>query len=76
MRRRGPGRSNQRARSAGPGSSPDSLGTVLDTEVPAARRFLAGLVAGALVGAAIAGSSLLRRLRDRGSEPDEDPDRP
>lgn len=39
------------------------LAELLGGETPRSRRFLQGLVAGALVGAAIAGSSLLRRRR-------------
>ena len=39
------------------------LAELLAGETPASRRFLRGLLAGALVGAAVAGSSLLRRRR-------------
>ena len=39
------------------------LAELLAGETPRSRRFLQGLIAGAIVGAAIAGSSLLRRRR-------------
>jgi len=39
------------------------LAELLGGETPGSRRFLRGLAVGALVGAALAGSSLLRRRR-------------
>jgi hypothetical protein len=54
-------------RPAGPrplGSLSD-LAELLGGETPRSRRFLGGVVVGALVGAALAGSALLRRGRDR-----------
>ena len=40
----------------------DALSELLGGESPRSRRFLGGLVAGALVGAAIAGSTIWRRI--------------
>lgn len=45
------------------------LAELLGGETPASKRFLRGLAVGALVGAAFAGSSLLRRRR-HSSPPD------
>ena len=45
-----------------PGGLAD-LGELLGGESDRSRRFLGGLIAGALVGAALAGSTLLRRRR-------------
>jgi hypothetical protein len=46
------------------------LADLLGGESPASRRFLGGLVMGALVGAAIAGSTLWRRRSRNGREGD------
>jgi len=54
-------------RSTGPrplGSSLGDLAELLGGDTQRSRRFLGGLIAGALVGAAIAGTTLLRRHRD------------
>jgi hypothetical protein len=56
-----------------PGRDPRPLGGLADLadllggESDRSRRFLGGLIAGALVGAAVAGAALVRRRRD-GSE--------
>jgi hypothetical protein len=53
-----------------PGHDPRPLGGLADLadllggESDRSRRFLGGLIAGALVGAAVAGAALLRRRRD------------
>lgn len=47
------------------------LAALLAGETPRSRRFLGGLVAGALVGAAIAGSTIWRRAR-RGMDQPKD----
>lgn len=57
-------------RSAGPrplGALAD-LAELLAGESPRSRRFLGGMIVGALVGAAIAGGALLRRRPDGGGE--------
>jgi len=54
---------------AGPGRDPRPLGGLADLadllggESDRSRRFLGGVIAGALVGAAVAGAALLRRRR-------------
>jgi len=48
-------------RNGGPAGSIGELADLLGGESDRSRRFLGGLVAGALVGAAIAGSALVRR---------------
>jgi hypothetical protein len=61
-----------------PSTGPRPLGNLADLaellggESQSSRRFLGGLVVGALVGAAIAGSTLLRGRHRRSSSPDED----
>jgi hypothetical protein len=67
--------SNQRRTDAGPANSPiapppplgqlSDLAELLGGDSARSRRFLGGLVAGAVVGAAVAGGSLFRR-RARG----------
>jgi hypothetical protein len=53
-----------------PGRDPRPLGGLVDLadllggESDRSRRFLGGLIAGALVGAAVAGAALVRRRRD------------
>jgi len=46
------------------GASLGDLAELLGGDTQRSRRFLGGLIAGALVGAAIAGTTLLRRHRD------------
>jgi hypothetical protein len=62
------------SRTAAPGSADllRDLAELLSGETPPSRRFLGGLVAGALVGAAIAGSVALRRAGRMSREPRED----
>jgi len=45
------------------------LAELLGGDTQRSRRFLGGLVVGALVGAAVAGGSLLRRRKDRPTAP-------
>ncbi len=57
-----------------PGRDPRPLGGLADLadllggESEQSRRFLGGLIAGALVGAAVAGAALVRRRRDDGEK--------
>ena len=57
-----------------PGRDPRPLGGLADLadllggESDRSRRFLGGLIAGALVGAAVAGAALVRRRRDDGEK--------
>jgi hypothetical protein len=58
-----------------PGNDPRPLGGLADLadllggESDRSRRFLGGLIAGALVGAAVAGAALVRRRRDETDRP-------
>lgn len=61
---------DREAPTATPGRDPRPLGGLADLadllggESDRSRRFLGGLIAGALVGAAVAGAALMRRRRD------------
>jgi hypothetical protein len=59
------GRDERPAAGRGP-SGVAGLATLLGGETPASRTFITGLIAGALVGAAVAGGSWLRRWSRRG----------
>ena len=65
---------DERPRGITPDSAPTALVALADLlggESSRSKRFLGGLVAGALVGAAIAGTSILRRRAPRdATEPD------
>lgn len=55
----------QRPAAPRPLGSLADLSELLGGDTNRSRRFLGGLMVGALVGAAVAGSSMLRRRRDR-----------
>ncbi len=58
-------RDDRRGAGRGPGAI-EGLAALLGGETPTSRRFITGLIAGALVGAAVAGGSWIRRWSRRG----------